>query len=666
MVNQNNNRRPIKVQVAFQGGGAKIFALIAAAKALQELEQEGEIIVTRVAGSSAGSIVASMYAMEIVSDTMRTHFKDLPVEYEDIKKNKINKIYSEFNKFSQRNAIGKCIALKRIRKMLPFEKPLVEESIVRKILERIPEFTNKKIKEIPNKKLIITKSDIANRENVSSPIDNRIIDEILHSCRIPFFFGNESIQADFFDGGLTNNLATNFLIDEADEFGTVIAVCFKNEKRNDTSGLFKKIESIVFSAIDSSVNLNLNRKRLFPIFVKDFGVNMIDFEKMSNILSGNDNRPFDENYNEAIKTLRNDFLENNFARKESIKSRLFQINSNLPRIKESQISLDVKIQYPYTNLQGVTKMQEDVNEYLNDNKLWTSEPFNPSDKEKYFDALQRPEIAILNNAIYLFPFLLSRMRRNYWGVIDYGSHRSLGIILTNDCCLKTSQNNHSLKNNLKKHHKFEISNPIPNNEMKRGNHWIDDLIDSIDKNQGELITIAGYLYNELIPLMILDSENPYALNKLSDISKVIYPHDIGLLPMEDENHIKVYATKFKMLQNGMDLVEENQFRLHYKMLKEFNKQKRKSYSAIIYDLTYSYIIDFLIKEMNISAEIIKVHHYLDIMVGIGFSLPSFERLEASDKHWNNIKQIALKSLKRENENLLNIGIQLDLSNLKQE
>ena len=200
--------------------------------------------------------------------------------------------------------------------------------------------------------------------------------------------------------------------------------------------------------------------------------------------------------------------------------------------------------------------------------------------------------------------------------------------------------------------------------MKRGNHWIDDLIDSIDKNQGELITIAGYLYNELIPLMILDSENPYVLNKLSDISKVIYPHDIGMLPVEDENHIKEYADKFKKPHGDLDLVEENQFRLHYKMLKAFNKHDRKAYSAIIFDLSYSYIIEFLMEEMNINAEIIKVHHYLDIMVGIGFSLPSFEKLEKSDKHWNNIKQIALKTLKKDNENLLNIGIQLDLSNLK--
>ena len=100
------------------------------------------------------------------------------------------------------------------------------------------------------------------------------------------------------------------------------------------------------------------------------------------------------------------------------------------------------------------------------------------------------------------------------------------------------------------------------------------------------------------------------------------------------------------------------------MLKAFNKHDRKAYSAIIFDLSYSYIIEFLMEEMNINAEIIKVHHYLDIMVGIGFSLPSFEKLEKSDKHWNNIKQIALKTLKKDNENLLNIGIQLDLSNLK--
>jgi predicted acylesterase/phospholipase RssA len=41
----------MKIQVAFQGGCAKIWALLAAAEALQDLERDKVLKVTRVAGS---------------------------------------------------------------------------------------------------------------------------------------------------------------------------------------------------------------------------------------------------------------------------------------------------------------------------------------------------------------------------------------------------------------------------------------------------------------------------------------------------------------------------------------------------------------------------------------------------------------------------------------
>ena len=49
-----------KIQLAIQGGGAKICDLLAAAEVVQELVAAGELQVTRVAGTSAGAIVACM------------------------------------------------------------------------------------------------------------------------------------------------------------------------------------------------------------------------------------------------------------------------------------------------------------------------------------------------------------------------------------------------------------------------------------------------------------------------------------------------------------------------------------------------------------------------------------------------------------------------------
>src|SRR5260370_28039355 len=55
-------RGPIRMQLALQGGGAKIYGLIAAMHAVEALEAEGLLKVTRVAGTSAGAIVGSLFA----------------------------------------------------------------------------------------------------------------------------------------------------------------------------------------------------------------------------------------------------------------------------------------------------------------------------------------------------------------------------------------------------------------------------------------------------------------------------------------------------------------------------------------------------------------------------------------------------------------------------
>ncbi len=52
----------IKIQVAFQGGGAKFAALLAVVETLQELQKSGDIEVTRVSGASAGAIAAAILA----------------------------------------------------------------------------------------------------------------------------------------------------------------------------------------------------------------------------------------------------------------------------------------------------------------------------------------------------------------------------------------------------------------------------------------------------------------------------------------------------------------------------------------------------------------------------------------------------------------------------
>lgn len=393
---------------------------------------------------------------------------------------------------------------------------------------------------------------------------------------------------------------------------------------------------------------------------------MIDFEKMVEILNGNNKKPFDVNYLIAFNSIKYDFLANHVSRKESIKSRLFQLNANLPKIEDYPYS-SIMIQYPYSNIPGISAMQDSMKEYLNRSKLWKKQDaFKPEDRKEYFDAIQRPEIAVLNKAIYLFPFFLSRLRRNHWGVIDYGNHRAIGIVLASESELK---NKHECNffSYLDQNHKYKITSPDPDyNQITENGHWIDDLILSIKFNKGKLITVSGYLFNELIPLMFIDTKNSTALNLLSENSHVIYPHDAlhysGNELEEYNNILKKYKNDIKKKESrNIDSIEETQFRIHFKMVKKFNADIMKK-SAIIFDLSYNSMIKFIIKELKITTKVIETHHYLDIIVGIGFSLPAFEKLVKNEIHWNELKRIALKNLLNEDEKLRKIGIQLDLLN----
>jgi predicted acylesterase/phospholipase RssA len=75
----------LKLQLALQGGGAKLMPLIAALEAVQDLEQAHRVKVTCVAGTSAGAIAGCIFAAGVPMGTARLqfqgYFKDRIEEY---------------------------------------------------------------------------------------------------------------------------------------------------------------------------------------------------------------------------------------------------------------------------------------------------------------------------------------------------------------------------------------------------------------------------------------------------------------------------------------------------------------------------------------------------------------------------------------------------------
>lgn len=65
-----------KIQVAIQGGGARAIPIIAALEGLRASERRGNCQVTRLAGTSAGSIGAALYAAELDLSLVRARLRD--------------------------------------------------------------------------------------------------------------------------------------------------------------------------------------------------------------------------------------------------------------------------------------------------------------------------------------------------------------------------------------------------------------------------------------------------------------------------------------------------------------------------------------------------------------------------------------------------------------
>src|SRR5262245_57623104 len=68
---------PLRLQLAIQGGGAKIVSLLAAAEYIQGLQRNKKIQLARIAGTSAGVIVGCLLAGDIPIGEVKTYLTTL-------------------------------------------------------------------------------------------------------------------------------------------------------------------------------------------------------------------------------------------------------------------------------------------------------------------------------------------------------------------------------------------------------------------------------------------------------------------------------------------------------------------------------------------------------------------------------------------------------------
>lgn len=268
-------KKKYDVQVAFQGGGAKLCALLAAAEALEQAASgdEAKLNVTRVAGTSAGSIVAVLYAAKIPAARTRERLQLLGPKI-------IDKVTPKRSFLSIGWRIARSI-------------PLYEEAKLREVLSDLLKLDGKQFERFSDLAIpvLLTATDIRNGEKKIRGLDpaDHLIDAIVDSCAIPFAFRTDKQGGTIVDGGICENLPAGELVAERETKGTVIAFSFKRMGvRQAPSGVLGYAASLLNAAIDNSVERaakQVGESHVFPIST-DIGT--FDFAQALDAGLGND------------------------------------------------------------------------------------------------------------------------------------------------------------------------------------------------------------------------------------------------------------------------------------------------------------------------------------------------------------------------------------------
>jgi predicted acylesterase/phospholipase RssA len=247
-----------EIQVAFQGGGARLIPLLATAHALRDAEAKNLVKVTRVAGTSAGAIAACLYATGEDISRVQQHLRDSGAEY----------LVDIFPRISNRASVLTRVGL---------GIPLVNEKRLRSSLGKLfAIFNGHSYRVLKDLKIPvnITAAELVNQKlAVFRSIDTSditIIDALFHSCGLPFIIkshrniGNPA----FADGGICANFPADVLTSDPTD-GRIIGISFADcDIPQRAENVFELALSLINTAISAAMDntkINLGKENVFPI-----------------------------------------------------------------------------------------------------------------------------------------------------------------------------------------------------------------------------------------------------------------------------------------------------------------------------------------------------------------------------------------------------------------
>jgi predicted acylesterase/phospholipase RssA len=196
----------IPIQLAIQGGGARITYLLAVLEGIQALERENVLRVTRIAGTSAGAITGALYAARVDMRRARDAF--------------------EGDRDALLRAFPSAGVVRYVWKLLT-RQPFWNAGPLRQWLTKL--LAGRETIGDLGIPLIIVASDLTNMQPcVYDAPDEPLVNAIMDSTGIPFFFRTPPAHGEYrvvVDGGICENLPSEQLKNEP-EAGEVVGITF--------------------------------------------------------------------------------------------------------------------------------------------------------------------------------------------------------------------------------------------------------------------------------------------------------------------------------------------------------------------------------------------------------------------------------------------------------
>lgn len=269
---------PVPVQLALQGGGAKITALMAAVETVQSLQASGELRVTRVAGTSAGAIVACLFAAGVKMATAREELRKLS-------KRDVDRLFPAFWP-PWRHPIRFVWSIIR----LAMGRPIWGTSKIEHLLEKLLATTGdapttfQDIRVGKNIEVRVVATNLTECRMEEYPESAKIGIAVLNSAGLPYCFriwtksGNPVIV----DGGICENLPISQLQEEKEK-GEIIAFTFKPGKGNSTRNFLEFTAALLDTTIENSVELARRRLPYDNVYRITTEVRTFDFRQAHDV-----------------------------------------------------------------------------------------------------------------------------------------------------------------------------------------------------------------------------------------------------------------------------------------------------------------------------------------------------------------------------------------------